>query len=126
MWPFALAAATSVAALGLDYEDGQVSYFGRDINFKFQDPLDPVLRPVWELRDHEFDIDLPDFSIMRKTAGVAMAGVGLAIMIPGPIDFVVAGAGLYVGGPAGAVGAVALYNLTGVGLFLAGSYLAYS
>lgn len=71
-----------------------------------QDPFDPVMRPVWQLRKFE------------TNPGKAMMIIGTGMLLT-PDVFVAAG-GLYFGGPAGAVGAVALWNITGAGLLFAG------
>lgn len=73
---------------------------------------------VPQLPDIELDID-------RKALGFGMMAFGAAILAPGPFDAAVGLTGAYFGGPAGAAGAVALYNLTGAGLVVAG-YLIYS
>jgi len=71
-----------------------------------QDPFDPVMRPVWQLRKFETN---PGKAMMVLGAGL--------LLLPDPL---IAAVGFYFGGPPGAVGAVALFNITGAGLLLAG------
>ncbi len=111
------AGAVSAVTIGLDYNDGQLTWYGHDLNR--QDPFDPVMRPFIKLRDYDVDSDK-----VKQVAGSTMVVVGSAILIPGPTDVAVGAAGFYFGGPAGAVGAVALYNITGAGLVISGYMLA--
>ena len=84
----------------------------------FQDPFDPVMRPVWQMRKFEIDSDK-----VKQVAGTGMIVLGTGMLIPGPTDVAVGAAGFYFGGPAGAFGAVALYNITGAGLVVSGYML---
>ncbi len=92
----------------------EIAKYGPDFDFSWhlQDPFDPVMHPSYQL---------PTFpGIDRKTAGAAVMIFGTGMLLPGPFDLVVAAAGAYAGGPAGAVGAVLLYNITAVGLIAVG------
>ncbi len=78
---------------------------------------------------------LPDFSnrfsnildiensSLRWVVGAALATAGTAMLIPGPVDALVAYAGFMVGGPVGAVVAVVAYNVVAVVIIGVGLYL---
>lgn len=80
-----------------------------DFSWHLQDPFDPVFHPAYR-------VPLPN----RKATGVGLMVLGTGMLIPGPFDLLVAGAGAYIAGPPGAVGAVLLYNITAVGLIAVG------
>jgi hypothetical protein len=83
-----------------------------NIGFSFQDPFFPVMNPVWVLPK------LPKFD--KKVVGAGLMVFGTGILLPGPLDLALAGAGFALGGPWGAVGALAIYNITAVGLIVVG------
>lgn len=108
--------------LGLTIIEDPFNLFGalypqqiHDVPWHAQDPFDPVRHPSYQVPS------LPNLGgIDRKTAGAGLIVFGTGMLLPGPLDLVVAAAGAYAGGPAGAVGAVALYNITAVGLIVVG------
>lgn len=110
------AAAITPVTLGFEYKDGEVTWYGHEVHF--QDPFDPVMRPFIKLRDYDIDDEH-----VKQVAGTAMMTVGAAMLVPGPTDLAVGAAGFYYGGPVGAVGAIALYNITAAGLVVVGYML---
>ena len=55
--------------------------------------------------------------------GLTLVGVGVAMLVPGPVDAAFAAVGLYFGGPTGAVIGVAIYNIMAVIVIAAGVIL---
>ena len=87
--------------------------------YRRQDLFDPVMRPVWHTRSYDVDAD-----VVKNAVGVFMVGLGTGILIPGAGDVAAGAAGVIIfKHPLGAVLGIAAYNVTGVGLVMAGSRL---
>ena len=110
------AGAIAAFTAGLEYNEGEPTWYGHELHR--QDPFDPVMRPF--IKVPKYDVD---GEVVKHVVGTGMIVLGTGMLIPGPTDFAVGVAGFYFGGPAGAVGAVALYNITGAGLVIGGYML---
>ncbi len=107
----------------LAYELGrQGAESAASFKFNMQDPFDPVMKPIYQLR--EFNINTEN---VKPFLGAGLMGWGTAMAIPGPVDFAfgVAGTAAFKH-PAGGVAAVVAYNVFAAGVFGLGFYLSTS
>jgi len=99
----------------------------REFNFWADEPF-PFSERKFPFSDRKFPFEDADISqvvdvLNRRNVGGFLMISGAAILVPGPVDLAVAGAGAAVGGPAGAVAGVIAYNALGFAMLLGGAFL---